>query len=102
MSNNKWNDAKIIKEVRRRIVDKLILVGEFVEGDAKLRCPVDTGNLRNSINYKVDEEELSVKIGTNVDYAPYVELGTSKQKAQPFLVPSLVENENEIKTILNL
>jgi HK97 gp10 family phage protein len=75
---NKWNDAKVMEHIKQRVIDKLTLIGEFVEGDAKLRCPVYLGNLRNSINHKVDEEELSVTIGTNVEYAPYVEFGTGE------------------------
>ena len=36
---------------------------------------VDTGRLRNSISNKVVEKEPAVYIGTNVEYAPYVEYG---------------------------
>jgi len=32
---------------------------------------------------------LAVEIGSNVEYAAYVELGTSKMAARPFLVPAL-------------
>lgn len=39
-------------------------------------CPVDTGALRNSISHKVMEDEKTVYVGTNQEYAPYVELGT--------------------------
>jgi phage gpG-like protein len=34
---------------------------------------VDTGRLRNSITNKLGERENAVYIGTNVEYAPYVE-----------------------------
>lgn len=79
MATNKWNDAEVIKRIKQRVVDRLILVGEFVAGDAKLRCPVDLGNLRESIFYKVDENKLSVIIGTNVEYAIYIEFGTGEK-----------------------
>jgi phage gpG-like protein len=36
---------------------------------------VDTGRLRASITYEVDEAEQAVYVGTNVSYAPKVELG---------------------------
>lgn len=47
-----------------------------VEGSAKRRAPARTGNLRNSITHVVKMEEMTGYIGTNVPYAPYVEIGT--------------------------
>ena len=48
-------------------------IGLAAEGYAKLRTPVDTGRLRNSISHAVSGD--SAYIGTNVEYAPYVEFG---------------------------
>lgn len=42
---------------------------------------VDTGRLRNSIAHTVVKEE--VYIGTNLEYAPYHELGTGIYASQP-------------------
>ena len=39
------------------------------EGYAKKLCPVDTGNLRNSITHVVDEQEPAAIIGTDNEYA---------------------------------
>lgn len=50
--------------------------GLQAEGYAKDLCPVDTGALRNSISHKVDPGEPAAFIGTNQEYAPYVEFGT--------------------------
>ena len=58
-----------------------------VERKAKQNCPVDTGKLRASITTEVGK--LEAEVGTNVEYAPYVEFGTSKQSAQPFMRPAL-------------
>ena len=47
----------------------------IVENEAKLKCPVgDTGILRNSITHEVEGNKAYV--GTNISYAPYVEIGT--------------------------
>ena len=43
--------------------------GQTIENEAKLRCGVDTGVLRNSITHMT--EENAVHIGSNVEYAPY-------------------------------
>jgi HK97 gp10 family phage protein len=78
----------------------LTQIGLYVEGEAKLRCPVDTGNLRGSIDNKVIESDLSVIVGTNVEYALNVEKGTRRQRAKPYLTPAVEENINNIRTIV--
>lgn len=62
-----------------------------VESAAKQLCPVDTGRLRSSITHTVTREGSSyrVTVGTNVEYAPFIELGTRYMSAQPFLRPAL-------------
>ncbi len=52
---------------------------------------VRTGTLRRSITWKpgADAESPFVDIGSNVLYAPYVEHGTSRMEARPFLRPAL-------------
>lgn len=60
-----------------------------IEKEAKLRCPVDTGRLRSSIQiYEIGGEIL---IGSNVKYAPYVEYGTKQPNypRQPFIRPAI-------------
>ena len=37
---------------------------------------IDTGRLKNSISHAVDDQEVCVYIGTNVEYAIYHEFGT--------------------------
>jgi HK97 gp10 family phage protein len=58
-----------------------------VEATAKQLAAVDTGAMRNSIG--IDFEELAATIGPTVNYAPYVEFGTSRQAPQPFMGPAL-------------
>jgi HK97 gp10 family phage protein len=57
---------------------------------AKQLAPVDTGRLRSSITAELIRSGRKPKavVGTNVEYAPFVEFGTSKQPAQPFLRPA--------------
>lgn len=52
--------------------------GSQAEGYAKDLVPVDTGNLRNGISHKVDSGEPAAYIGTNSEYAAYVEFGTGQ------------------------
>ena len=78
----------------------LLLIGLQAEGYAAMKAPVDTGRLRASITHALDEDEQAVYIGTNVEYAPYVEMGTSKTKAKPFLKPAASGHKAEYKAIL--
>lgn len=50
--------------------------GKQAEDFAKDLVPKDTGNLQNSISHRVDEAEKAAYVGTNVEYAGYVEFGT--------------------------
>ena len=75
-------------------------IGMQAEGYAAMKAPVDTGRLRASITYAVEDDEQAAYIGTNVEYAPYVEMGTSKTKAQPFLKPAATEHAAEYKAIV--
>lgn len=50
--------------------------GLVAEGYAKKLCPVDTGNLRNSITHTVSDGEKAAYVGTNSEYGVYVECGT--------------------------
>lgn len=47
----------------------------LVEADAKVNCPVDDGQLRQSITSEIVDDNTGV-VGTNVEYAPYVHQGT--------------------------
>jgi len=75
-------------------------VGLQAEKYAKQLCPVDTGRLRNSITHAVDEPEKAVYIGTNVEYAAYVEFGTVKMAERPYLKPAATEHGDEYKRII--
>ena len=101
----------------------------LVENDAKRCCPVDTGELRMSITHKIEEtseNRTTGAVGTNLEYAPYVEFGTGVfsslgngrqdrwsykdakgewhstigQQPQPYLHPALDTNKTEIEELI--
>lgn len=63
---------------------------------------------KHSANHKVDSfrkiepppVDGEVWVGTAVDYGPYVEFGTSKMEAQPFLRPALDLARGKVLTIV--
>ena len=85
-----------IKEAKARALE---IVGGKAETYAKQLAPVDTGRLRNSITHQQLDEDTEV-IGTNVEYAPYQELGTSKMAAHPFLRPAAEGHTEEYKAMI--
>lgn len=96
-------------------------------GDGTVRPNIETGLLRNSITHAIDGQppakrsyesdnehkrgsytgsapkdkpgSRSVYIGTNVYYAPYVEMGTSKTRAYPFIRPAVEDHFEEYERI---
>tara|TARA_Y100000114_G_C11675484_1_gene285966 strand:- start:62 stop:421 length:360 start_codon:yes stop_codon:yes gene_type:complete len=66
-----------------------------VTSTAKQIVPVDTGNLRTNISYTVIErkDKIEGEIIADTDYASYVELGTSKMRAQPYMLPSAMSEK---------
>ena len=68
---------------------------------------VDTGTLRRSITYKVDENKLVGYVGSvlqNPPYGAYLEYGTTKDgkqiiKPRPWLRPAVKANLEEIKKL---
>ena len=68
-------------------VSKVVAKTAFdIESTAKSICPVDTGALSGSI--KADVKEFNATIAPHKDYDAYVELGTYKMAAQPYMRPS--------------
>lgn len=118
------NSEEVKKAFQAAAVRALEKCGLTAEGYAKRLCPVDTGNLRNSISHAVDEAEPAAYIGTNASYAAYVELGTgiyteggrptpwvyqddngnwhwtAGNPAQPFLKPAVADHQQTYRNII--
>lgn len=90
-----------MKQRRERTIKQIAV---FVDAEAKLRAPVSTGNLRRSITHETQSDENTSKayIGTNVEYAPYVEFGVASKNipAQPYLRPAIEENRDKIRDMI--
>ncbi len=116
----KWDDAMLVAAQRG-----LIKAGILVEGQAVRLCPVGQypegtgrvgGRLKGSITYatktmrshasgvaggddavSTPADEYTVHVGTNVEYAPYVEYGTRRMRAQPYLRPALDTQKTNVE-----
>lgn len=68
--------------------EQLVAKGTLdVEARAKALAPVDTGNLKNSIGSHA--AGLTGVVAVGADYGAYVEWGTTKTAAQPYLGPAV-------------
>ena len=118
------NSKEVLEAMQQAAVRALEKCGLTAEGYAKKLCPVDTGNLRNSITHQVDEAEPAAYVGTNSEYGVYVEMGTGKyvsggrptpwvyqdangnwhmtdgQRAQPYLKPAVADHAGTYRNII--
>lgn len=126
------NEKKILSEFKEKAEKAMMTIGMMAESAAKQLSPVDTGLLRNSITFALggqsaqisdysgddgktgsysgkmpedNADEVSVTIGTNVEYAPYIELGHRTVSGgwvnpQEFLRPAIENNMQTFKTVI--
>ena len=94
----KDNTDEVIAALKNAKKRGLEAIGLTAEGHAKKETPVDTGRLRNSISHSTDGE--AEYIGTNVEYAPYVELGARGRPGVHMLKRSATEHTDEYKRIM--
>lgn len=111
--------------IQRATVRWLLEACILVQGQAILLAPTQTARLKGSIDYQVDEGELVGYVGTNVEYAIYVEFGTGEfaengrgrkggwvykdpsgewfftwgQEPQPYLRPAFRQTRKEIESL---
>ena len=94
----KDNTKEVLSALDKAIERGLEAIGLTAEGHAKKITPVDTGRLRNSISHAIDKE--AAYIGTNVEYAPYVELGARGRTGVHMLQRSASEHTAEYKKLM--
>lgn len=117
-SLRKLIDTGLPEVIQKGLTDACLAI----EGRAKKNCPVDDGQLRQSITHEIDMKENAGYVGSNVEYAPYVELGTGiyakngdgrktpwvycddkgnyhkteGRRATPFLEPAALESKDDV------
>ena len=96
----KDNTDEVLSALEKAKKRGLEAIGLTAEGHAKKITPVDTGRLqlRNSISHATDDE--ATYIGTNVEYAPYVELGARGKDGHHMLQRSATEHTAEYKNLM--
>lgn len=109
-----FDSAPVIKKFKKAsknagniVEDAVKELGTIAFKSARQIVPVDTGRLKTSIEVELERQNLisKVEIGTDVPYAAYVEYGTSRQRAQPYMRPSLTQARRQagpvVKAVIN-
>ena len=96
------NKIEVIAAKNAAIEAAMEAVGIEAEKYAKLHLDqeprrIDTGRLRNSIAHTVKKD--SAYIGTNVEYAIYVEFGTKRMAPNHFLKSAAADHTERYMTI---
>lgn len=85
-----------LKQKEQKALTMIGLVAERYASDYE--SAVDTGNLRRSIDFSVGDRQVAV--GTNVEYAVYIEFGHHSFKGLHFLKKSIENHLGEYKDLL--
>lgn len=84
----KYNNLPKIAAKLPEAVSEIVRKAAFdVEAHAKTIVPVDTGTLKNSINTEFPSQSKAI-IAPHTEYAIYVEFGTRRMRAQPYMRPA--------------
>lgn len=107
------DNSDLIKDaLEDQLEQALIAVGITAENNAKREITravydtpespsyVRTGRLRNSLTHSVAMDEKAVYIGSAVEYAAYVELGTTRIRPRPYLRPAVTNYTDEYKNLI--
>lgn len=98
--NNMSEFMGLLDRKKRMTVER---VGEFCVDKMNYYVPVDTGFLRSRNRYKVSGFfKLKLTLINDCYYAGFVEFGTSKMIAQPFIRPAFENHLSEIRNIVRM
>lgn len=96
--NSQSNISKIVAPVVRQN-------GAELQQKAQRCAPVDTGNLRRSIQLSIKDNGMTAEVAAAAEYSAYVEYGTRFMNAQPYVKPAFNEQKdifiNDLKKAMN-
>lgn len=99
--------SRLDEQTKHAVKKSLVASGFIVQGAARVKIvevgAVDTGTMKNSVQVSEPFEQgraLVVEVGPTVEYAIFVEMGTYKMAARPFMRPALVGSQSEIIDII--
>ena len=82
---------KLVSDIQENIEDTMKAGAGDLARAASGRVPVNTGALKKSIVVREEGGKLSYVISATAPHARFVEFGTRKTPARPFMVPAAEE-----------
>ena len=102
MSRMEWYGDDVTRAVKQKLPWAVREACVIVQGAAKVLSPVDTGALKGSITIE-PINEYSGKVGPAMDpYDIFVEMGTRKMAAQPYMRPAADNNRKRVADMLGV
>lgn len=85
------------KDIVQAVTDACQITQALIINDARSDHPYTdrSGNLTQSIQpgaIEISDDEVSAYVEARMQYASFVEFGTSRAKAYPFLTPAMLRN----------
>lgn len=81
-------DRKMKEDMRKTTASTARKISDMSKKNLTRNKSVDTGTLRRSMTFIFFERDCYAEIGTNVEYAPFVEFGTCRMGSKPYLRPA--------------
>lgn len=89
----KCQDLDIIKKI-------VAQNGAEMQQKAQTNSPVDTGTLKRSIDLQLSSGNMTATVEPHTEYAAYVEYGTRKMEARPYMKEAFDAQKKQFKSDL--
>lgn len=91
-------EKQLKKNVALNDVKKVVRKnGVGLQKAAQKKAPIDTGTLKRSVGIDITDSGMTATVEPTAEYSAYVEYGTRFMKAQPYMKPTLEEQEKLFK-----
>jgi HK97 gp10 family phage protein len=103
------SEAQALAAIEEKFREGLAEYGTVLLPKAQALVPEDSGDLKATIRYAVAKKKLyaalragsrATKKKTGVDYAAYVEYGTQKMPARPFMRGAVLQTQDSCDRIM--
>ncbi|MDR3639519.1 MAG: hypothetical protein P4L84_37305 [Isosphaeraceae bacterium] len=85
-----WRGDEVRKSIERLVEARMTQAGEAGVEAARELVPVKTGRTKASLEFSYDRATQTLRISAGTPWAVFIEMGTSRVAARPFLRPGMI------------